>query len=991
MRDGPSVFNLPAGVSFVDALAERLIAESGGDPLALARMQILLPTRRAVRSLTEAFLRVAEGRPLLLPRLRPLGDLDAEELVMTAPEEAAEAFSGSVPPAISVPRRQVLLARAIMRGPHKPARFDQALALGRELGRFLDQVQTDGLSLDQLEDLVPADFASHWQETLRFLKVLGEVWPQIRVAEGGIDPGERRLKLIEAQAARWRAAPPDHPVIAAGSTGSLAPVAELLAVVARLPRGRVILPGLDRGCDRGIWAEVAKDPGHPQHGLARLLDRLELGPAEVPDWPAGRQAQSAPGPHTLLIAAPRPAAVADLAGYRGPAPEELAHALSGIKRLDSENPEAEARAIALLMREALETPGKTAALITPDRSLARRVAAELKRWDIAVDDSAGVPLLQTPPGLFLRLLAGAASEGFAPVPLLALLKHPLTALGRTPASCRNLVRAFERRVLRGPRPAPGLAGLKAALAEVEADPRPTELFAALEPCLAPLEGLFKRPAAGFGELLEHHLAAAERLAEGERERSSDRLWAGEAGEALAAGLADIAQATRDLDEIAPSEYPATLEALLQPIAVRPRFGRHPRLFIWGPLEARLQRADRTILGGLSEGIWPAEPEPDPWMSRPMRARFGLPPPERRIGLAAHDFVQGAMAPEVVLTRSIRVEGTPTVPARWLLRVEALLAALGIAGGLAPAAGIEAWAARLDKPERFAPTQPPQPRPPVRLRPRQLSVTKIGTWMADPYAIYARHVLRLKKLEPIDAEIGPAERGTLVHQILDRFVAQFPDALPPDAEIRLRTLADEIFQKASAARPAVWAYWRPRLERIARWFLEQEQRRRAGARPLRTEVAGALTIAGPAGPFRLTAKADRIDLLSDGRLAIVDYKTGLVPLGREVAQGTSPQLPLEAAMAEAGGFEGVPAGEVGELAFWRITGGREPGEVCEIALGDEAGRLAAAALEGLAHLIAIFDDPATAYEPVPWPERAPRFSDYRHLARIAEWSDAEAPS
>jgi ATP-dependent helicase/nuclease subunit B len=445
-------------------------------------------------------------------------------------------------------------------------------------------------------------------------------------------------------------------------------------------------------------------------------------------------------------------------------------------------------------------------------------------------------------------------------------------------------------------------------------------------------------------------------------------------------------------EIAPSEYPATLEALLQPIAVRPRFGRHPRLFIWGPLEARLQRADRTILGGLSEGIWPAEPEPDPWMSRPMRARFGLPPLERRIGLAAHDFVQAAMAPEVALTRSIRVEGTPTVPARWLLRLEALLAASGIAGGLSFPAGIEAWSARLDKPQRFTPTRPPRPCPPVSLRPRQLSVTRIGTWMADPYAIYARHVLRLRKLDPIDAEIGPAARGTLVHQILDRFVAQYPDVLPPDGEIRLRALAAEAFRQASAARPAVWAYWRPRLERIARWFLEQEQRRRAdGARPLRTEVEGALTIAGPAGPFLLTATADRIDRLSDGSLAIVDYKTGLLPPRSEVAQGISPQLPLEAAMAEAGGFEGVPAGAVGELAFWRITGGREPGEVCEIALGGEARQLAAEALEGLAQLIATFDDPATAYEPVPWPERAPRFSDYRHLARIDEWSDTQAPS
>jgi ATP-dependent helicase/nuclease subunit B len=779
-------------------------------------------------------------------------------------------------------------------------------------------------------------------------------------------------------------------VIAAGSTGSLAPVAELLCVVAHLPHGRIVLPGLDRSSDPGVWAAVEADPAHPQHGLARLLKRLELTPAQVPDWPLGRGHADRRDRHALFLAALRPAPVADLAGYKVPTPLELAIALSGVRRLDCETTEAEARAIALLLREALETQGKTAALITPDRGLARRVAAELKRWDIGVDDSAGVPMLQTPPGLFLRLIAEAAAEAFAPVPLLGLLKHPLAALGLAPGRCRSLVRAFERRVLRGPRPAPGLACLAAAARNVENDPRPAELMDALEPLLSPLEAAFRGRAASFRELLQLHLGTAERIAATDRARGPERLWAGEAGEALANAMHDIAEAAGDLDEVAPAEYPAMLATLLQGVAVRPRYGRHPRLFIWGPLEARLQRTDLAILGGLNEGTWPAEPDPDPWMSRPMRAKFGLPPLERRIGLAVHDFVQGAMAPEVVLTRALRVEGTPTVPARWLLRLDALLAAIGQPSGLARPSGIAGWGADLDKPERLAPALPPQPRPPVDMRPRQLSVTQIGTWMADPYAIYARHVLRLKKLDAVDAEIGPADRGNLVHALLDRFVALHPDALPVDAEARLMALADEIFRQASAGHPAVWAYWRPRLERIARWFIEQERQRRREARPLRTEVAGRMTVPAAYGDFVLTAKADRIDLLADGGLAIIDYKTGGVPSKKDVAEGTQPQLPLEAAIARAGGFEGVPAAEVGELAYWRITGAREPGKVCGIAAGADAARLAAEAVEGLRELIATFDDPATPFEPMPWPERIPRFSDYRHLARVAEWSDADEP-
>ena len=468
------------------------------------------------------------------------------------------------------------------------------------------------------------------------------------------------------------------------------------------------------------------------------------------------------------------------------------------------------------------------------------------------------------------------------------------------------------------------------------------------------------------------------------------LWAGDAGEALAAAIADIMDAAREIAEIAPADYPATLGALLQGVAVRPRYGRHARLFIWGPLEARLQRADLTILGGLNEGTWPAEPQPDPWLSRPMRARFGLPPLERRIGLAAHDFVQAATAPEVVLSRALRIEGAPTVPARWLLRLDALLTALGAPDVLARPSQIEAWADGLDRPERFEPMAPPAPRPPLAMRPRKLSVTQIGTWMADPYAIYAREILRLRKLDPLDAEIGPADRGNLVHHVLDRFLREYRTAVPNNAEQIFRDIAEEVLRDASAARPSVWAYWRPRLGRIAQWFVEEERRRRQTARPLATEIKGQVSFAGPAGPFLLTAKADRIDQIAAGRLGIIDYKTGSVPSAKDVERGLSPQLPLEAVIAEAGGFDQLAAAVVGELAYWRMTGGRESGSVQSIAEGDKAAALAAEAREGLIQLIALFDDPAMPYEPVPWPERTPRYSDYRHLARIAEWSQAEEP-
>ena len=495
-----------------------------------------------------------------------------------------------------------------------------------------------------------------------------------------------------------------------------------------------------------------------------------------------------------------------------------------------------------------------------------------------------------------------------------------------------------------------------------------------------------RPAAALQDLARAHVAFAEWLAASDEESGAERLWSGEAGEGAARFVAGVMEAAPALPPVAPPAlYPALLDALLEGEVVRPPYGRHPRLQIWGPLEARLQHADCMILGGLNEGVWPPAAAGDPWMSRPMRADFGLPPPELRIGLSAHDFVQCCGAAEVWLTRARRIEGTPTIPSRWLQRLDALLA--GTAGGAAALRASEpallGWWSALDRPaEPSGPRPAPAPAPPLAARPRRLSVTRIETWIADPYSVYARDILRLRPLDPVDADPSAAERGIVIHRILEAFVRAHPEALPADAEERLLALGRAHFEAAGTP-PGVLAFWWPRFERIVRWFLETEGARRPACRPLATEVEGALDLDAPAGPFRLTAKADRIDGTGAGALEIIDYKTGSVPPKSHVADGRRPQLSLEAAIAAAGGFAGVDAAEVAALAYWRLSGAETAGEIREI--GGDAGALAEDALRGLQALVARFDDPATPYHPVPRPALAPPWNDYAHLARHKEWS------
>jgi ATP-dependent helicase/nuclease subunit B len=993
-------YTIPSGAAFVDALAAGVLAECDGEPLTLARYTILLPTRRACRSLREAFLRVTEGRPLLLPRMQALGDVEAETEFAT---EGPGFDTADLPPAISEPRRLLLLAHRILQWNDKldPGRRvemtpDHAVRLAGELARLIDRVQTERLSFDALRTLVLPELAQHWEQTLEFLELVTADWPAMLKAEGALDPAERRNQLLEKLAATWQERPPAYPVVAAGSTGSVPATADLFAVIAAMPQGRVVLPGLDCETDEETWAAILEDQTHPQHGMARLLGRLEIDRADVEVWPHdGFRHDAARARSALLAEALRPAETTD----RWQALDrfgETAHAALGdrvassrLSRVVCPGDREEGEVIALILRHALETDGKTAALVTPDRRLARRVAAALQRWEIVIDDSAGIPLDKTGPGVFLRLIAEMVADSFSPVALLSACKHPFAAGGMAAAAMRRATRLLERWALRGPKPAGGIDGLRQAVGASDDERGPTAaerdaiegLIDRLAEASAPLVRACAANEVPFRTLIEAHVESAERFAATDDEDGATRLWAGEAGEALAVFINGLLQAADALPAIPPESYPDMLDALMAGQAVRPRYGRHPRLNIWGPLEARLQHADLIVLGGFNEGVWPGDPSPDPWMSRPMQDAFGLPLPERRIGLAAHDFAQLAAAPEVVLTRAEKTDGTPTVPSRWLLRLETVLRGCGAADDFAPNPRWIGYQKGLNAPGAHRPVCPPMPRPPVAARPRRLSVTRIELWMRDPYSIYAREILKLRPLDPLEADPGAAERGTMIHDALDAFLQEFSGALPDDAETRLIAIGKEKFGSA-LSRPAVRAFWWPRFVRIARWFVAQERLERAAIAASRTEVIGRHEISAPAGPFLLTAHADRIDRRVEGSLAIIDYKTGTVPSEKQIKAGYAPQLPLEAVIAEGGGFDGVAGAAVGRLAHWRLSGGEPPGEIREVK--QDVPQLAAEARARLVALIAAFDRAETPYVSTPEPDWPPSYPEYDHLARLHEW-------
>nr|WP_294517841.1 double-strand break repair protein AddB [uncultured Rhodopila sp.] len=982
-----NLFTVSPNVPFLDALAYGWLAR-GDDPLLVSRGLILLPTRRSARALAEAFLRVRDGQPMLLPRITALGALDEAPLALTGALD--------LPPAVEPMQRLAALSTLILAMQGKggaPRSADRAWLLARELASLMDEAERAGIDLAQrLPDAAEPDFAEHWSKTLEFLHIVTAFWPAWLAENGAMNPAARQVALLQAQAAAWEAEPPDFPVLIAGTTAGIPAVARLLRVVARLPSGQVVLPQLDTGMSEEAWAML--EPSHAQAGLARLLADLDATRADVRVWKSGA-AEAVPATRfPLLSRVLLPAAALHDWMERGPVP------LEGLSRLNAADQQQEAQAIALVLREALETPGARAALVTPDRDLAGRVAAALLRFGIVADDSAGEPLADTPPAVFLRLLVRAVAEELAPVALLALLKHPLAAAGLAPVACREAARTLETLCLRGPRPLPGIAGLRIAVdREAGAASATAAFLSRVESCLEPALRFDSAMEIAPAEALAAVIEAAERLATTADTEGPARLWAAEEGEALATRLAELRAAVAVMPDLQRGVLPGLLDAVLagevvhSRRALRGRGGfEHPRIFIWGLLEARLQSVDLVVLGGLAETVWPPMAEPGPWLSRPMRTRVGLPAPEEAVGQAAHDFLAACCsAPRVVLSCPVRRDNAPAVPARWLTRLDMFLAGRASSAPALPIHPAAAWARAMDLPAGApVPVRPPRPCPPLSRRPRRLSVTAIETWLRDPYAIHARYILKLEALRPLEEATDASDYGMLVHDGLHRFLSAHGAAWPADAAHELRLAMARALAEAQL-RQALQAWWTPRLERIADWVAETEAARRALRQPIAiaAEAKGAIELLRPGGMFRLTGRADRIEQYADGTLSILDYKTGAPPTQKDVDAGLAPQLLLEAAMAAQAGFGPGLVGPAAELLYWHLSGGLDPGRAMPL-FRKNPDDIPAAVLDArdrLCELIDSFDQAGRAYLSRPNPALAPRFSDYGQLARVAEWSAA----
>ncbi|WP_086619768.1 double-strand break repair protein AddB [Erythrobacter tepidarius] len=908
---GPLVYAIAAHRGFADALVAGIVPRYREKGFGLARLTLLVPSSRAARTFTEAFIRHAgangEGG-LLMPRMVAVGDLDLDERLGAALDPLGAA---DIPPACDPVARWLTLDRLIAQEREalgmEPLPGRARLNLAREMARTIDRLlveekRPEDLLADAVFDQL-GDLAGHWQRSIHLFGRVTARWQTELDRRGEVDAATRRNLLFAAAAKRWKEAPPPHPIVAAGVTSAAPALARLLRVIAGLPQGAVILPDLDLAMDDAAWAElglagVASEPGgptfgaqdaltHPQYHLKLLLNRMGVNRAEVRPWHRRGMSAAEPARSRAISSLFLPPQASRSWSTLDPDKRRLA----GVRLLTSVTIEEEAQAIALLVREALETPEKRVAVVTANRGLARRVVQHLERWNITADDSAGRPLALTPAGRLFGLLAELASNGLDPANLVAAFAHPLVCGwdAQTRRAWLTGLRAFDRE-LRGPAPAPGLEPLRAAArkAKVEA------WWDGAEALVAPL-GDWPR-VIPLAEALERLTQAGEAFAR-------TALWEREDGRALGTMIEQLrAQAELLGTMIETADLAGALRDCMDAVAVRPGYGGHPRVAIYGLLEARMARADLVICGGLNEGSWPQPPGADALLAPAILRALGVPGAELRIGLAAHDLAGCMGAPEVVLTRSLRDAEGPTLPSRFLLRVEALLGA-----DLAQEHREIRIPALLPHLDRQRPAAAPYPRPAPDPAPDKrrvpIKVTALDRLLGDPYQFYALAILDLKRLDPLSADpfSDPALRGTLVHDILDKW----HKARAGDPGLAIGRFAEEGFA-AARVHPLFRALWQPRLiaalSRFEEWVRAAETE---GRTVLASEISGAMVVDG----VTVKGRADRIDRLADGSLAIVDYKTGAPPKKKQVMTGYALQLGLLGLIARDGRFADQKTGQI----------------------------------------------------------------------------------
>jgi ATP-dependent helicase/nuclease subunit B len=902
---------------------------------------IILPNQRLVDDAAKALATKAQrlGREaVILPdivSLNGLGDALGRSTLLTElglPE--------ALLPIIPHSRRIQELTRLVQDSLHATALpFAQAFRMASDLASLIDAWAWYELDFNRLQAIAPSHLASHWQQHLNALELISALWPKRLASLGMIEAATHTVQVVQHIVKHYPNSP--HHFVLAGVVHPAPLLHTLAKTIAAHPKGLWVLAGYERSVTQ-------PPPHHPAYLQQRMLAHTGIAAADVPDMVAHDSVTPTSKARQDSIAAHLHD---DDKVWAALPTTTLAEGLNNVSLVACPTLEDEARCIALKIRDTVEHPTKTIAVVTPHRGLTQRIRLMLSQWGIVPNTSDGSGLEQSLVGRFLRLLVAVAQDPCDAITLLGLLKHPLCALGGDAAQTRAYAQHLETRLFRHK-----LAPYTLEIIDFHSRDYPTQWH-----------GLKTILTLSHAQTLRRILERLQTIA---TETSAGKAWHEADGQAAHQALQDWQAHTYDqalsLDDVA-----VLLGDWLQQVSLHTGHGQHPRVFLWGWLESQLQRPDVLIMASLTDGVLPPKPAPSLWLNAAMHNVLGLPSPEAEQGFAAHIYRHNLHAAEVMLTYAQRDGDSPQLPSVWLQRWQALCAVQKYPWH-------SEWRERAARFYTQSHSPRPEPLPKPASRPHRLSATNLELLVKNPYGYYAKEILGLHKAKEIARAFEAADYGSLVHGLLCDFVRAYPDTIDDSAAAwlfaqakqRLTTLADS---------PDITTFRLAQLEAVLQHYLQQERRHRQHYQPWQQEEKAEWDY--PLSDSRLTfvAKVDRMDIHRATQAAhIIDYKTGNAPSKSAVNQHfIAWQLTLAGMMVQAGAF-GNASHDVDTLHYWPI---KLNSTATTITVDDDFWANAQACLDAI---VCHYWQSDTPYLVWPHPDIKATYDDYAHLARRDEW-------
>lgn len=964
-----NILNIPGCFNFLKSVHEFIINRTN-DKLSLSNFTILLPSRRSCNELKRIFLENSSNSAIILPNIRAIGDIDYDDLVLKQiNKNDLENFSDFSNNTSRIKYKILLIkellkwAKSSNKNLFKDITIEQASNLALELEKFLNEVNRNGLNLDDLEKIVDDEYSQHWQEVLNFLEIFGKKWNKFIKDNNVISVVDFKSRMIEFNAEYFKKNKPLNPIVIAGVSGSVKSTCEFIKSLIKYDNCYYFFKDLNKNLTEDEWKEIGVF--HPQYSFKNLLDNcINCERDRVKNLEFNNCLIVNPIIEKILSFSMLPYnETHKWQSKLNIKKEDFSH----ISKIECNNSFEELSVISLITKHVHETSNDNVAIITSDEIFANQLAVELKNLNLDVNNAFGNKISRTEVVKFLFLILDVIKNKYETVAFLSLLKHDFTLFGYNKNELNRLTLLLEDKILRGY----GNLGCEGILKKVNEFGN-LELIDFIKKIMETLDK-FKCEKLNFQSVIKLHIELAENIASNSEVVGSNAFWNNSKnGDELLNFFNEVIKESESYGDIKNcDEYSYLLDYLIAENSYSDRYSIHPMVNIISPQEAKLINYDLIILTNLNDGRFPPHISTDPWMSKSMRKAFGLPDRDELIGNFAYDFTQFLCNKKVILTRSLKEDGVPTVKSKYLMRLETFL----LCQNHLKLEENNIWK-EVFKKRNFAEQniiiKRPKPKPPLDRRPRELYATKIEKLMNNPYDIYAEKILNLKKKDDFYENKIFAFFGSAVHEALENYIKNYKAAEFAKLYEKLIKYGKESFDKYFTDETSRELFF-IRFSNIAEWFIEQDEAVRASGYNVYAERIEKLYMKNI--DFTIAAKIDRIEENEFGSINIIDYKTGNTPSTSDVLTAKKPQLIIEAIVLE--------NKKTDKLVYWSIKGkGDEKiqeidSDICELV---NKGR------DGIVRLITHFNVFENSYIATAFDlnDQNHYASDYKHLSRVEEW-------